>query len=635
MASGQTVLTYGVWALSRCQTLEFKQEPVFDDLSQTDLMYHKFTVRVLGYIHGISGWCQLQTPLTTNDLVNGSMQSASLVHVGMRVSLPPRQKLSFRIGADDTGLAGGYVALYAEPSVERPIGITHLDVNNGPRCKEFVVRRIVSDNVFEIEAEFEVCKVECQVDATVPSQSGLNPNVAGTVPVTKITGVLSNRWSVVDDIDTNLKTIRTYSGRLRTASSSIDPNAFRSYVTPPLVPGMRRDRIHFAVSPDGLNLDYMIIDTEVAYSAPSPATKWTIAHTESVDQGLSVYSSLDITLHGPRDVDKGKLITIAMNVIQARLLGAAPNKDNSKHYLESLSITDFIGDDQIISASCKIRRLAPKEGKIGDPMLDWRIATGILGRVLNADDVNYSLGNEVDPDYDSDRSMGGRIVNDVEQTPIYEGPIELIGMFLPYLQTPCNDLHKIVKDGQDLRVDENVVPNTYPKPSVRAKVYENFPETDDDLYSESTVNAMYTEWRMESIYKDRTMKLALPIATSHASAYGGYTNKIVTLSAPQARRIVRAVAERVGAWPEMPSNEQIQAIVGNTYGMVQTVLGKKRRFATPFYTAGGQKAYRMGIDFYLSLSHMPGSGDTLAVGRSMWTVDGDIVTTSEATGGWT
>lgn len=644
MASGQTTVIYGNWSLTRCQTLDFKQEPVYDDLSQTDLMYFKYTVRVLGYIHGITGWCQLQTPVTTNDGVNGTMESASLIHVGMRVNLPPRQAFSYRIGADSTGISGGYVDLYAEPAIERPIGITHLDVNNGPRCNSFVVKRVVSDNVFEVEAEFEVCKVECQVDASVRSQSGASPNVAGTVPVSKVKGILSNRWRVIDDIDTNLKTIRTYSGRLRTASNNIDPNAFRSYVTPPLVNGMRRDKIHFEVSPDGLNLDYTIIDVEVAYSAPYPATKWSIQHTESVDQALVCRGSLDITLQGPRGVNKGDLISIAMNLIQARLLGTAPNQAESKHYMESLSITDFIGEDQIVSVSASIMRLSPRaNGKKADAFLDWRVATGIIGRVVTKDEVNEVT--DVDTDYDSDKSYGGRdeavpsggwSPNGEDGTsPVYEGPIELIGMYLPYLQSPCNDLHKIVPDGDELRDNENITPNSEPKTTVTAKVNPTWTETDDTLYSSSTTSNIYIHWVMESIYKERSMKLSMPVAKSHADAYGGYTNKLVTLAAPQARRIVRAVAERVGAWPEMPSDTQIAAIVGNTPGISQTVLGKKRRFATPFYTAGGQKAYRMGIDFYLSLDKMPSAGDTLAVGRSMWTTDGNIATSSAATNGWT
>ncbi len=640
MASGQTIVTYGNWQLRRCTTLEFRQEPVFDDVSQTDMMYHRFTVKVSGYIHGQinsggSLWCQLQSPINFTDGVQPDIRSASLNHVGMRVELPPRQTFSMRVGADSSG-TGGYLALYAEAMpVSAPAGITHLDVNNGPRNKSFAITRVISDNIFQVEAEFEVCKVECAVDATVLPASGTNLNTAGTAG-NKTTGVLSNRWASEDEIDANLRTVRTYRGRLRVASVKFNPNSFRSYVVPPLQQGMRREKISFSVSPDGLNLDYQITDVEVVDAAPTPAKKWSVLHTESIDQALTTYAECNVSLTADRNTSKADLIIIGMNVLIAKLLNGNKNPVNTA-ILEALSITDSIGDDLTIAVAGRVRRV-PKNIQ-NDDILDafepWFLGNAVIGKPLAAADVYLNNPGTLDPNYDGTRSYGGLSGSVAGNKPYYEGPVKLIGMFLPYLQQPCSDTHKMVLDYQSLSYDYNSVAISSPQSTVTAAVDPGWTASNRPLFSASELTAMYTRWDMESVYKDFSGKAAMPVASS--GYYGSYYDsiKIVTLCRPQCRRIVRCEAERVGAWPEMPSDSQLEALVGNTPSLVQTYLGKKRRFATPFYTAGGQKAYRVGIDFFFALNRTPSPTETLHVGKTMWTTDGGITTTTTVTQGWT
>lgn len=644
MAVGQTIVSYGNFQIRRCLSVDARWEPVYDIVSQTDFIFWRVTVKVVGYIHGFPAWCQLHTPFLTSDGVQGPIESASLQHVGMRVNLPPRMQFTYRIGADQDG-NGGYVNLYCEPSTERPLGITHMDVNNGPRCKLFVITGVYSDNVMRVEAEFEICKVECQVNADIVSASGTDVGFAGTVPESKTTQVLSNRWSVSDEIDATLKTIRTYQGCIRIAASKVDPlsgidiNSFRDHCTPVLQPGLRRDLISFVVSPDGLNMNYLIRDVEVVDSAPPPAKRWSVVHSEEMDQALRVRASCDVTLEGDRNCSKADLIQIGLNVITAKILANEPGKPNQV-FMSKINITDYIGDDLVVSLSASALRLPKKvdEGGEEDVFGPWMIGAEVIGKRLRAADV-YLNGRPVpgvsDVNFDGSLSFGGlEPSTGLEGSePYYEGPVELIGAFLPYLQSPCNDLHKIVPDAASLTEDENEAPYAYPRTTIVARVDPYWTESNYEIFSEAATDAIYTEWKMESIYKDRSMKLALPIAAS-SYAYSYLTTKIVTLARPQARRIVRATAERVGQWPEMPSATQIEALVGNTPNFVQTYLGRKRRFGTPFYTAGGQKVYRMAIEFYFALNRMPDDSDELIVGRSMWTTDGDMYTSSYATMGW-
>jgi len=51
-------------------------------------------------------------------------------------------------------------------------------------------------------------------------------------------------------------------------------HAFRDIVLPPLQAGLRRNSMDFLVDEIGLNVEYTIIDKEVHYSPPKPATTW-------------------------------------------------------------------------------------------------------------------------------------------------------------------------------------------------------------------------------------------------------------------------------------------------------------------------------------------------------------------------
>jgi hypothetical protein len=641
MASGQTVITYGNWQLRRCTTPDFHQQPVYD-ASGTDLLYYRYTVRVVGFIHGqmTSGggdWCQLQSPFIYTDGVIPQIKSAALNHIGMRVELPPRQTLSVRMGADSTGTAGGYLALYAEPvplTTPPPAGVTHLDCNNGPRCNSFRVIRVVSDNIFQVEAEFEACKVECAVDATAEPSSGTDLNTAGTAP-NKTTGVLSNRWSCTDEVDATLRTVRVYDGELRVASINFDPSDFRYLVVPPLQPGLRREKILFSVAPDGLSLRYQIVDVEVVDSAPPPAKKWAVQHTESINEAFLASAECSVSLTADRNTNKADLIIIGMNVLITKLLGGNRAAGNTA-LVEALSVTDFIGDELTIAVSGRVRRMPQKieNAEIPDAFAPWFLGNAIIGKPLESTEVYSEPPSVFDQNYDGTRSHGGLEGNIAGSSPYYQGPVQLIGAFLPYLQSPCSDVHKIVQDYASLSYDANLTPNAGPLTTIAAAVDPGWTASSRPLFSASEISAMYTQWKMESVYRDFSGKAAMPVASS--GYYGDLYDsiKVVTLSRPQCRRIVRVEAERVGAWPEMPSDAQLEALVGSTSSLVQTYLGKKRRFATPFYTAGGQKAYRVAVDFFFALNRTPAPGDTLHVGKTMWTTDGNITTTTTVTQGW-
>lgn len=616
MAAGQTVVTFGDWKLLRCQITQFEQTPVWDDVSQTDIMFHRFMVRVVGYIHGEYAWCIRHAPFVAGG-------SAATNHIAQRTGLQARQAFSIYTGCSADG-GGGTPLLVAFPHPNsNPEGIAHLDCNNGPRCKEFRITHVAADSVWRVEAEFEVCKVECFVGESEVSGGG------GSYPGgnNRTTGILSNRWTCIDSIDANLRTVRTYDGCLRVASSNLNPNNFRFYVVPPLQPGLRRDRIQFMVTPDGLNLKYNITDTEVMQAAPYPATSWSIRHSETSGQAMLGISDIDITLTGPRTVDKGALITIGMNVIDSRLIGIRPGGFVAKTVkLNRITVTDFIGDEMTINVTAQVEQLQQR-------LVAWNVVMARIGRPLIDLDLDV-------PDYNSSLSAGGR---DGEKPP-YEGPVMLIGAFLPYLQSPCSNIHKIVPDGLALADDENEDASEEPSTEITAIEMEDIGEEDDTL-SESMLENIYSFYQMESKYKSSQGKVGMPVANSSYGVTGAST-KYVTMSRPQSRQIVRITAERVEEFPEMPSGEQLGAFLDSLNTSMgelpvdvplleRTFLWVRQLLATPFYNAGNQKMWRLAYEYCFGLNRAPLASEKLSIGKTPWKLDSSAASNATATEGWT
>ena len=114
----------------------------------------------------------------------------------------------------------------------------------------------------------------------------------------------------------------------------------------------------FTASADGLNLDYTIVDKEVAFSAPAPATDWRFTHTESTGEHAAIsYGDFSIMMRGDRNVDKKNMIRIAANIMQHKLLGAAILKNVFR--VLSYSMTDISGADQTneIRVACRVRHI--------------------------------------------------------------------------------------------------------------------------------------------------------------------------------------------------------------------------------------------------------------------------------------
>ncbi|MFO1040977.1 MAG: hypothetical protein U0941_04280 [Planctomycetaceae bacterium] len=617
--SGQTIVQYGDVILYRCLTRQIEQRPVMD-AGSTDLKCWRFIVQVTGYLHGWPSACQRQE-------IVGEFRTETnvpLVHQHVRWRLIPRQRFVIALGCA-ADLSSGETLFDIQPVLAvtpedlTESGLSGVDVNDGPRCIQFDVVHVSADNIFKVDATFEVHVVQCDDDAEAVSNSS---------------GVLSHRWSCSDSLDVNLRVTRFYRGTLELATSQFSPHWFRSLVIPPLQPGMRREKMDFTATEDGRTLQYTIIDLEVAVAAPYPARRWSVEHTEHSlnDSPLQSHSQIVVTLEGDSNVDKGELILLALYVISAKLAGVKPGESpipNRPFVMRDLTIVDFTGDSNSIRASASCERLGQlvRDAAAVDVDTGLRICADGFRKIISQDDLpGFSLN------YDPRRSASGRSV----ESPVYQGPVSLIGIFRCYLQSPCSPQHGVNQLTNILGADKNTIPSEAPIIAINAVIVPTITATDPPYYSASHREAMYTTYQMESIYQTDRLRAALPIAADPEGA--SESCAVVSLAPSQTKRIVRIAAERVGAWPEFPDPDTMEAgmaTVGDPLRGIlpipQKMMSSKLLGGTRTRTCNGEEIYRARFEAVFVLLRTPSPTEILKFGQNKWSTDGGTESTTTLT----
>lgn len=585
MGAGQTTVNYGGVVIENCLTKRFEQEAVFDD-SGTDLLYYKFTIRVIGWCHGISNISSV------NIRPASSGGDAALHHRKFRpVVMEPRLQFEMRLGVT-TNLAG-QVLLKCDPStlsgVRGPTGTKGVDLNNGPKGRILSVTSIAGNQLLKVEAEFEICKLEC----------GLNDSGTGN-----LTNVLNNRWSCVDEINSNFYTTRTFTGRLRLAyADGGGPHQFRDWVVPGLQPGLRRERMSFTASEDGLHLDYVVVDKEVAFSAPAPATDWKVTHTESLGEfGTAGYADINIMLAGDRDVDKRELISLAGNIIENKLtvLRQRADKERDSDIILAFSLTDSFGSNQSnqIDVHCRVRHV--------------EIINAIFAKAIGK--IGERIDATVIEDYDRDKSRGGRPNEQVET----EAAISIVSAFSSYLQSPCSPFHAIQSSFIDRIARESGDNKDNGLAELEASVVSDLPDEVPDWMGEDHQDHMYNYWKMESKYTDDRTKVQLPVASGpnpSSSPSNDPTSVVVTLANGVAKRVVRLTGERVGRWPVAPTPaDYVDSETGIQAIMMEVVSLPSVEERGP----DGSEIFRISMDIYYALSRHPRANEKFRVGYNPW-----------------
>src|SRR5690606_2432321 len=152
--------------------------------------------------------------------------------------------------------------------------------------------------------------------------------------------VLNNRWSTEDVIDQNQMTTRTYRGKLRVRNANVNPHTYRGWVVPPLMDGFSRELMRFNSTPDGLTLEYTVVDKECCTAPSAPARKWSGLHSSSTGDGVTFYEEVSVRVEGAKDTSKKDLIGLAVNLGMGQL-GVLTIKSNDRqrgYFVKNISL---------------------------------------------------------------------------------------------------------------------------------------------------------------------------------------------------------------------------------------------------------------------------------------------------------
>lgn len=572
--AAETWLTYNGITLRNVLTKRFEQVAEYD-ASGTDLVCFRFSITVVGYLHAQN------TNFGSIGPNSGAVSGGGYHSAYRSLLMEPRGDLRYTIGADIAG-AGHDVLIVGPPG--RVVG--QHDAKNGPKPVSCNITQIVGSNVLEVEYSIDTWIVECR-DGTAVAPADDAPN--------NTAGVLSNRWSCVDTIDQNMRTKRTLSGVLRVASSRVNPNDFRNWVVPRLQMGFRRDSMNFKVTPDGLHLEYTISDVEVTHSPPPPATSWSYTVTEESSQARTGQASLNLTLHCPRDVDKSKLVLIAVAIIKSRLYGGDFTKEHV--LLKSLAIADNYGDNvNSITVNARVERVMEARGLIG-------ASTANIGKPISVADLLAAS-----PNYDRNRSRGNYPADSTE----IEGPLPLTSAWHAYLQTPCNDDHAIAD------ADNAATAGSASGPRVDYTLSGTITTSvgDPTRYTSSDHDdAIYTHYELESQYQNDEHNVMLPVAGQrYAQTPSTVTGRVVGLALNTTTRTIRILAQRVGKQPKLPAPKK-----GYTFGPGKAIL--MRHVVTPKVpdrTADGKQLHTVLAEYTYGITVPPAATDALPIGVNPW-----------------
>ncbi len=620
MPNGQTIIKYGDVRLYRC-VHAVEQRANYD--SGNSVKSWQFIVRGTGYVHGFAYACKYAEVITEPPLDPPTSAATGMQQIRWR--LKPRQDFGLAVGCTSTDYSSGQILLTADAmtSVTNPLtdlqefGLSGYDVTDGPKCLQFDTVHVSGNNIFKVNFAFEINIVICDDD----SLSDGNTN-----------GVVSHRWAATDSIDHNKRTVRTYRGLLEIATSQFCPHWFRYLVVPPLQPGMRRDHMDFTAAEDGRHLQYTITDTEIAFAAPAPATKWEVQHTETTlnNDGLKVVSSVGVDLEGESQCDPGQLILIGLYVVSAKLAGVRPGQPTTGSiFFNDISITVVTGDVNRVHVQASCWRPAVDIGGIGLANRAQGFNTPIEASDLPAFSANYDAALSTDARF-------GEFTR-------YEGGISLAGIFRCYLQTSCQSGGGIASHQNG--VNDNLFPADYPKTETTLRVVPDLETDAVPYYSDAQNAATYTTHQIESTYRTRSNRVALPIANGPTVNSPDLRDSVAvaTIAGSVCERVVRIMSERVGDWPEMPNSETMDGLPdtpGSGYAtsylsgyppIPQKMLTSALRGRGITKSTGGTDLYHAEWESVYALLRAPTGPEIVKLGINKWQTGNGTISTPALT----
>jgi len=509
-----TTVVYNGVVLAGVQTLLFDQEIVYDE-SDTDMIYSRFIIRVETLVQQVG----------TNYTASPAEHRAYPVGGNTPTAVSSMEKLHEQLSHPRgvfTYSVGGNVLVQANDIALSPFR----DVNNGPSPKSVNITHVANSQLFRVEFEIEVCTVKCgEVDFGNDDGIGVLPHA----------NVLNNRWSLRDTMDGNFYWTRSWEGELRVAHRSVNPQAVRYLVVPPLVNGYKREAFSFTTPKNSLLLRYTITDKQRAAAPPPPATDWDATYIEAASLGgAKGHAEISVSMIGPPGNDvKRALLTRAVQVAEARLgdLKRVFRKNAEGVYLTSAAIIEHLAVNRV---DVKMQVLHQRK----DMAKYYGFLLGTIGTTLDKKQKD-GPGKPV-PNYNPNKFLN----------PLLYDSTSPLSVFANYVQSPCSPIHGIAgiaplvpeevdKGEEDSKPEEPI----YETPS-------ELPDQGSDELVKDDDGNIYTYAAVDSTYVVETGRLQVPVGDTDANNPSAYHPRI---HQPTAVRILDVEVERVGAAPQLPN----------------------------------------------------------------------------------
>ena len=291
-----SIAKYGDITIPYAFTTQFRQDPMYDDVSGTDWCGTKFDIQVGGVLN--INYLSAIDPT----LIGTANNAADIMRTIRYKLLKPRQILSFTFDGSE---------LIPQSTTEGKV-----DTGNGPRPQTCQITRLNNESfliTFHIIAEYW----ERNDPASV-----LAVNTAGQ-------SVLYNRWTETVEIDNLQYSRRTREGKFKIRSDNAEgviPDQIRNQMAMIGVPrGFLRESSRYTQTPDGLGIQYTIVDKEQFKMPPNPAFKASGTYTESTSKGdAKRFANLHVRLEGARNVSQDVLARLAVSVaaLKCAIVGA-------------------------------------------------------------------------------------------------------------------------------------------------------------------------------------------------------------------------------------------------------------------------------------------------------------------------
>lgn len=299
-------------------TTDFVQEALRDDLSDTDWYCTKFDISTQAVVN--INYLQLLAP----DLVNLPREGrgpADIMDVIRTRLIQHRRSLAFTF--NDRNLI---------PSVQNGLPGT-VDAQNGPKPQYCKIDQL-TDTSFLITYRI----IAHYWENPNPSSGSFDPtNAPGNV-------ALYNRWSETMDINKMGYTKRTRNGKMMIRSDNVQgfiADQVRAQMCIVGVPrGFLRESASYTVTPDGLAIQYQVVDAEQFKMPPAPAFEARGEYIESTPLGGALrFGEVRIHLKADKVTSQATLVDIATSVAVAKVkLGSNNNRPLPSFRLKDVAL---------------------------------------------------------------------------------------------------------------------------------------------------------------------------------------------------------------------------------------------------------------------------------------------------------